>query len=42
MDTVRALVEAGCDITIRGGKDKTAAENAKDEGLQRHRRVPVL
>ena len=28
MDTVRALVEAGCDITIRGDKNKTAAESA--------------
>ena len=30
MDTVRALVEAGCDITIRGFENKTAAEWAKD------------
>ena len=29
MDTVRALVEAGCDITIRGNENKTAAEQAK-------------
>ena len=28
MDTVRALVEAGCDITIRNKKGKTAAESA--------------
>lgn len=28
MDIVRALVEAGCDITIRGDKNKTAAESA--------------
>ena len=32
MDTVRALVEAGCDITIRGEKNKTAAEWAKRRG----------
>ena len=32
MDTVRALVEAGCDITIRGDKNKTAAEWAKEYG----------
>ena len=32
MDTVRALVEAGCDITIRGDEGKTAAERAKEEG----------
>ena len=32
MDTVRALVEAGCDITIRGEKNKTAAEWAKQKG----------
>ena len=32
MDTVRALVEAGCDITIRGDKNKTAAEWAKQRG----------
>ena len=32
MDTVRALVEAGCDITIRGFENKTAAEWAKDKG----------
>ena len=32
MDTVRALVEGGCDITIRGDKNKTAAERAKEEG----------
>ena len=32
MDTVRALVEAGCDITIRGEKNKTAAEWAKEKG----------
>ena len=31
-DTVRALVEAGCDITIRGDKNKTAAEWAKEQG----------
>lgn len=29
MDIVRALVEAGCDITIRGEDNKTAAEWAK-------------
>ena len=29
MDTVRALVEAGCDITIRGKGSKTAAEWAR-------------
>ena len=28
MDTVRALVEAGCDITIRGSEKRTAAERA--------------
>ena len=32
MDTVRALVEAGCDITIRCNKNKTAAEWAKKKG----------
>ena len=32
MDTVRALVEAGCDITIRGYGNKTAAEQAKQIG----------
>ena len=32
MDTARALVEAGCDITIRGAEKKTAAEVAKQEG----------
>ena len=33
MDNVRALVEAGCDITIRGGQgNKTAAEVAKRWG----------
>ena len=32
MDTVRALVEAGCDITIRGKGNKTAAERAKERG----------
>ena len=32
MDTVRALVEAGCDITIRGDKNKTAAEWARQRG----------
>ena len=32
MDTVRALVEAGCDITIRGNGNKTAAEWAKQMG----------
>ncbi len=32
MDTVRALVEAGCDITIRNGWDKTAAECAETCG----------
>ena len=32
MDTVRALVEAGCDITIRGDENKTAAEAATEEG----------
>ena len=32
MDIVRALVEAGCDITIRGYQNKTAAERAKEEG----------
>jgi len=32
MDTVRALVEAGCDITIRGEENKTAAEWAKKKG----------
>ena len=32
MDTVRALVEAGCDITIRSYKNKTAAEWAKEVG----------
>ncbi len=32
MDTVRALVEAGCDITIRGYRNMTAAEFAKDLG----------
>ena len=32
MDTVRALVEAGCDITIRGDKNKTAAKWAKQRG----------
>ena len=32
MDIVRALVEAGCDITIRGDKNKTAAEWAKEQG----------
>ena len=32
MDIVRALVEAGCDITIRGDKNKTAAELAKQRG----------
>ena len=33
MDTVRALVEAGCDISIRGEKNKTAAEQAnKNKG----------
>ena len=32
MDTVRALVEAGCDITIRGEKNKTAVEVAKEKG----------
>ena len=34
MDTVRALVEAGCDITIRdnGYKNKTAAERAREKG----------
>ena len=32
MDTVRALVEAGCDITIRGDGNMTAAEWAKQEG----------
>ncbi len=31
-DTVRALVEAGCDIAIRGYKNKTAAEWAKERG----------
>ena len=31
MDTVRALVEAGCDITIRQ-ENKTAAEWAKENG----------
>ena len=29
---VRILVEAGCDITIRGYKNKTAAERAKEYG----------
>ena len=29
MDTVRALVEGGCDITIRGRENKTAAERAR-------------
>ena len=32
MDIVRALVEAGCDITIRGYKNRTAAEGAKKNG----------
>ena len=32
MDTVRALVEAGCDITIRCHQNKTAAEWAKEKG----------
>ena len=32
MDTVRALVEAGCDITIRGQENKTAAERARQRG----------
>ena len=32
MDTVRALVEAGCDITIRGDGNMTAAEWAKGAG----------
>ena len=32
MDIVRALVEAGCDITIRGYENKTAAEWAKQRG----------
>ena len=32
MGTVRALVEAGCDITIRCNKNKTAAEWAKEKG----------
>ena len=32
MDTVRALVEAGCDITIRGDENKTAAEWATLSG----------
>ena len=32
MDTVRALVEAGCDITIRGSENKTAVQVAKEEG----------
>ena len=32
MDTVRALVEAGCDITIRNKKGKTAAEIDKENG----------
>ena len=32
MDTVRALVEAGCDITIRGEGNKTAADWAKQQG----------
>ena len=34
MDTVRALVEAGCDITIRGYQNKTAAEWAQQMGHQ--------
>ena len=29
MDIVRALVEAGCDITVRNDEGKTAAERAK-------------
>ena len=32
MDTVRALVEVGCDITIRGYKNMTAAEQARQKG----------
>ena len=32
MDNVRALVEAGCDITIRGCENKTAAEWARQKG----------
>ena len=32
MDTVRALVEAGCDITIRGYENNTAAEWAENKG----------
>ena len=32
MDTVRALVEAGCDVTIHGTANRTAAEWAKWEG----------
>ena len=32
MDNIRALVEAGCDITIRGSKNMTAAEEAKEQG----------
>ena len=31
-DTVRALVEAGCDIAIRSKANKTAAEQAKESG----------
>ena len=34
MDNVRALVEAGCDITIRDYVSKTAAEKAKKHGHQ--------
>ena len=33
MDTVRALVEAGCDITIRGEENKTAAEKTSDRAI---------
>ncbi len=32
MDTVRALVEAGCNIGIRNSRGNTAAEDAKEEG----------
>ena len=38
MCTVRALVEAGCDITIRGYKNKTAAEQAATAGHRAHRK----
>ena len=48
MDNVRALVEAGCDITIHGDENKTAAEWAKEEGndaiaeyLANHRFLPA-